>query len=624
MGLSVFDKARAIGPKYKDRKAQRLKELGGLAALFGLLAIILWLEFWVLVPALNLVQIPFSAVFLEFARKNVTLFLLLAQAANVFVFSYLFILLQKGLFPLSLRESLLFNDCIRILQRNRPPTIKLEVVNRQILQLVSPYLVCYVVAFAGLLMYGCGVFAFLPGSDLWQPWPDARLASMLKSHGWLTTAANMHLEAIRVFLSAFSASLGAIPLTLLASAYSLPRLSSLRLTPSTIEFPAKFGAFTNRRRKWVDVASVALTAEGELCFTFRSGGQAGLPSSSLSSEDMSILLQAIEELCVDCQVDERLTAFAAEEANQSMLIPSSFTHLWNEGLTHQFKATVFTPCEIGALLQNDSIRIVRQLASTPWSATFLARLNGKKLVVLKELLLPHSDTTNEKAHELFFRECEIIQSLEHPGIAKLLDRFSENGRDYLMLDYKPGQDLQQLLGHRGKIDASVVCQVAMQICDVLIYLHERVIPIVHRDVSPDNIVIDETGNVRLIDFGAAKHLVQNATGTLIGKQAFIAPEQLRGKVVPQSDLYSLGATMYTLLTGKQPLAIKQCSPQAANSKVSASLDSLVQELTNFDEQLRPGSAKAVKARLIEIAGPESSKILLSKSTNFGGVNADNT
>lgn len=622
MGLSVFDKARAIGPIYKDRKAQRLKELGGLAALFGLLASLICLEIWFFIPLLK--SLGFPALLGEYLKKYGYGVIYFAHAFGWLLLAFLFSLIQKGLCPVSLRQSLLFNDCVRLLQRNRPPTIKLEVVNRKILQLVFPYLFCYLVFFVGLLLYGCGGLTFIPGFEAWQPWPDGWLSFRLNSNGLLTTAASMHLEAIRLYLSLCSAFLGAIPLTLLASAFSLPRLSSLRLTPSTIEFPAKFGSLTNRRRKWVDVASVALTPERDLFFTFRSGGQAAVASYSLSSEDISILLQAIEELCVDCQVDERLTAFAAEEANQSMLIPSSFTHLWNEGLTHQFKATVFTPCEIGALLQNESIRIVRQLASTPWSATFLARLNGRKLVVLKELLLPHSDTTNEKAHELFFRECEIIQSLEHPGIAKLLDRFSENGRDYLMLDYKPGQDLQQLLGQKGKIDAKVVCQVGMQICDVLTYLHERPIPIVHRDVSPDNIVIDEVGNVRLIDFGAAKHLVQNATGTLIGKQAFIAPEQLRGKVVPQSDLYSLGATMYTLLTGKQPLAIKQCSPQAENSKVSVVLDSLVQELTNFDEQLRPGSAKAVKARLIEIAGPESGKIFVSKSTKLGGVDADKT
>lgn len=623
MGLSVFDKARTIGPKCKDPRAQRLMELGGIAAILCLLASVLFLEFWVLMPAMELWG--FNTFWLGFIKKNGYSVLFFGQAGNVLLFSYLFSLVQKGLFPVSLRQSQLFNDCVRLLQRNRPPTIKLEVVNRRVSQLVFPYLACYTVIFACLLIYSCGGLTVLLGLEYLQPWTNSRLSSMLKNHGWLTTAATLNLDSIRNFLALLTASFGAIPLTLLASAFSLPRLSSLRLTPSTIEFPAKLGALTNRRRKWVDIASVSLTAQGELIFKFRTGGQASIPTSSLIAEDMSVLLQAIEELCVDCQVDERLTAFAAEEANQSMLIPSSFTHLWNEGLTHQFKATVFTPCEIGALLQNDSIRIVRQLASTPWSATFLARVNGRTLVVLKELLLPHSDTTNEKAHELFLRECEIIQSLEHPGIAKLQDRFSENGRDYLMLDYKPGQDLQQLLGQKIKLDVHVVCEVAMQICDVLTYLHERPVPIVHRDVSPDNIVIDEIGNVRLIDFGAAKHLVQNATGTLIGKQAYIAPEQLRGRVVPQSDLYSLGATMYTLLTGKQPLAIKQCSPKAENAKVSDSLDTLVQELTNFDEQQRPQSATAVRARLIEINSLQPNKIVfLGGRTKFGGVSADNT
>jgi len=80
--------------------------------------------------------------------------------------------------------------------------------------------------------------------------------------------------------------------------------------------------------------------------------------------------------------------------------------------------------------------------------------------------------------------------------------------------------------------------------------------VVHRDISPDNLLLVQTGSLALIDFGAAKEIAASFTGTIIGKQAYMAPEQLKGKPTEQSDIYAFGATMHFLLTGKHPWRLK--------------------------------------------------------------------
>ncbi len=89
----------------------------------------------------------------------------------------------------------------------------------------------------------------------------------------------------------------------------------------------------------------------------------------------------------------------------------------------------------------------------------------------------------------------------------------------------------------------------------MLYLHNQKVPILHRDLTPDNLLLDESDALKLIDFGAAHQFVEGVTGTLIGKQCYIAPEQLRGSASVRSDIYSFGCTLYFLLTGNDPVAL---------------------------------------------------------------------
>jgi len=227
------------------------------------------------------------------------------------------------------------------------------------------------------------------------------------------------------------------------------------------------------------------------------------------------------------------------------------------------------------------------------SAVYLAQLDNKDLVVVKEAVIPDDavESIKKKAQEMFEREAQFLMKLDHPGIVRVLDYFADSGRHYLMLEHINGQDTRQLVKQNGAQKESTVVTWALEIAATLKYLHEQDPPIVHRDLTPDNLVLREDGSIMVIDFGAANEFIGTATGTLVGKQAYIAPEQLRGKAVTQSDLYSLGCTLYYYLTGKEPEALSTSDPRTEKPDTSAELAELVITLTQMETEDRYQSAK---------------------------------
>ena len=126
-------------------------------------------------------------------------------------------------------------------------------------------------------------------------------------------------------------------------------------------------------------------------------------------------------------------------------------------------------------------------------------------------------------------------------------------------------------------------------------------PVLHRDLTPDNLVAREGGQIVLIDFGAANEFIGQATGTFVGKQAYIAPEQFRGKATTASDIYAFGATLYYLLTGLDPEALSQSTPRATNEAISEALDTLIKDCTALEETKRPLDAAMLVSRLRSIS-----------------------
>lgn len=291
--------------------------------------------------------------------------------------------------------------------------------------------------------------------------------------------------------------------------------------------------------------------------------------------------------------------------------------VWEEELARRFSATSFVPLEPDKELCGGTVKVVRQLAFGGLSAIYLAQHNKMNMVVLKEAVVPaNSDkATREKAEEHFIREARLLMKLDHPNIAKVMGHFREDGRDYMILEYIQGQDLRQYIKQNGPQPEHVVTGWALQIAAIMQYLHQQEPPVIHRDLTPDNLVLDHDGSVVLIDFGAANQFVGTATGTLVGKQAYMAPEQLRGRANTASDVYSFGGTLYYWLTGKDPMPLATSHPLNDGAKVSPEIDDLIAAMTTFETSVRLSNWNHIIEKLREMdfqarrnAGSESGKL----------------
>ncbi len=222
---------------------------------------------------------------------------------------------------------------------------------------------------------------------------------------------------------------------------------------------------------------------------------------------------------------------------------------------------------------------------TPLSASAIPR--EAKSVVLKQFIL--ADAT-QSARLMSFKDFEneylMLSKLQGDNIVKLFDVFIEQRHAFLVLEYLSGGSLRALVEREGSLTEERVSQIGLDIARGLAILHGQEPPLVHRDVSPENIVLDATtGKAKLIDFSfVAKS--GNDTEQVVGKQAYISPEQFRGQIAPHNDIYSLGATLYFALTGQEPIAIAQQSPKILNSSVSEDLDLKVRRCTALDAESR--------------------------------------
>jgi len=260
---------------------------------------------------------------------------------------------------------------------------------------------------------------------------------------------------------------------------------------------------------------------------------------------------------------------------------------------------LFFPLEPGHALQRGKLKVIRQLAFGGLSAIYLVQREELDMFVLKEAVVPLDADADQRtrAEQHLKRESEMLFCLYHPNIAHVIDYFVEDDRNYLLLEYVNGQDLRQYVKQNGPQSERKVAEWALQIAAALQFVHSQTPPVIHRDVTPDNIVLKNDGTVVLIDFGAANEFLGTATGTLVGKQAFIAPEQLRGKAAPESDLYALGGTMFFLLTGRDPVPLSETNARAMAPQISEEMNELIAYLTKFDRKQRLQNANEVIERL---------------------------
>jgi serine/threonine protein kinase len=186
--------------------------------------------------------------------------------------------------------------------------------------------------------------------------------------------------------------------------------------------------------------------------------------------------------------------------------------------------------------------------------TYLANVcNSHQQVVIKEFRIAKTsvDWSGGKTYE---REIQILQQIDHPRIPRYIDSFEMPGNFYLVQEYKNAPSL----GRQRNFKPEEIKQIAISILEILVYLQQRVHPIIHRDIKPENILVDEQLNAYLVDFGSA--CIQDVKGAFssfaCGTPGFISPEEQRGYGLNQaSDLYGLGGTIICLLTNTRSVDI---------------------------------------------------------------------
>lgn len=268
------------------------------------------------------------------------------------------------------------------------------------------------------------------------------------------------------------------------------------------------------------------------------------------------------------------------------------------------------------LLLKERYRPLLPLGRGGFGRTFLAvdeDLPSQPRCVVKQFYFrDRQPDIYNKAIELFRQEAQRLDELgKHPQIPSLLAYFEQDQQNYLVQEFIEGKTLKQELEEQGVYDESRIWQLLFDLLPVLEYIHK--FRVIHRDIKPENIIRRASDyKPVLIDFGIAKVLTNTALlrpATLIGSQDYAAPEQTKGKVLPASDLYSLGVTCIRLLTKVPPLDMYDCTEQRwwwdqylpKGTRISSPLVQILNKLLENSIPQRYHSAKEVLQDLIEVS-----------------------
>jgi serine/threonine-protein kinase len=275
---------------------------------------------------------------------------------------------------------------------------------------------------------------------------------------------------------------------------------------------------------------------------------------------------------------------------------------------------------------HDRYQVRERIGQGGAGAIYLAddlRLEGR-LCALKEVEYDASlpDNVREEAREQFLREATILARFDHPNLPKVSDYFSSGMRDYLVMDYVPGDDLRAIMLEARRnstfLPESQVLEWARQLADALAYLHGQQPPVVHRDIKPSNLKMTPGGVLKLVDFGLVKILSPDKEMTItviqgLGTALYTPLEQYGGEDThtdTRSDIYSFGATLYHLLTNEPPVDARRrfiapaslVPPRQINPSLSPRTEKAVLWAMALHPDDRPESIEAFSRFLFQGAG----------------------
>ena len=331
--------------------------------------------------------------------------------------------------------------------------------------------------------------------------------------------------------------------------------------------------------------------------------------SALMHADRSLLLKRMEKMVPDCQIDYELSQSMRPHAAHS------YTEIWLQSLSQAPERKTLEPLQPGQTICDNRYEVMRSIGVGGQGTAYLCKdLNAKdqsSTVVLKETIIPvfGDDSIRRKSLESVEKESRLLKSLDSPGIVKLMDHFVEDHRAYLVLEHIDGSSLRDAVQNNGPMTSEQTHDLALQMCDILKVLHSN--GVVHRDFTPDNLILNSKGKLKLIDFNVAQQLQGGSTGTIVGKHAYLPPEQFRGKATSQSDLYAFGATLFYLLTGCDPEPISQSTPRETNDQVDARMNDIVKRSTALQTSNRYQSAEDIEKDLLST--PKQETIITSST-----------
>ncbi|HVE58923.1 MAG TPA: serine/threonine-protein kinase, partial [Pyrinomonadaceae bacterium] len=272
--------------------------------------------------------------------------------------------------------------------------------------------------------------------------------------------------------------------------------------------------------------------------------------------------------------------------------------------------------EAGTVLQN-RYRVEKQIGQGGMGAVFVATDERfGSTVAIKETFF-----TDEKFRKAFEREARLLNSLRHPALPRVSDHFIDGNGQFLVMEFIDGDDLSEQLESEGKVfSVEEVLGWADQLLDALEFLHTQEMPVIHRDIKPQNLKLTSRGQIILLDFGLAKGNITNAESATAAKSVFgysrnyASIEQIQGSGTdPRSDLYSLAATLYHLLTGIPPADALTRAMNVLSDKpdplieanrirpeIPAGVSRVLLEAMALNAEQRPPTAKEMRARLLAV------------------------
>src|ERR687885_1062495 len=288
----------------------------------------------------------------------------------------------------------------------------------------------------------------------------------------------------------------------------------------------------------------------------------------------------------------------------------------------------------------DRYEIQQRLGKKAGRQTLLALdKETQELVVIKRLTFSSDISWDDL--KLFEREAETLKALSHPAIPRYLDSFeldAPNGKGFAMVQsYIEAPSLEEHLKAGRTFSEGEVKQLVKALLEILAYLHSQKPPVIHRDIKPSNILLtnrsgNSVGQVYLVDFGSVQTLAtqEGKTITVVGTYGYMPPEQFGGRTTPASDLYSLGATLIYLITGRHPTELPQKDGRIEFQSI-ANLDanlrdwlewmtepSLDRRLTSAREALSALQNPRIRKKKVApiVKQPPDSDVILTKTADF--------